>query len=247
MNDNMALIYFYDSTELDKEQLSGALYGTDHHWEYVEEKIEPANCNPETEVISVFVTSTVSREVIEALPKLRLIACRSTGFNNIDFEAANERGIAVVNVPTYGDATVAEYAFAMLLALQRKLPSVIEAENGQFSQEQLRGHDLHGKTFGVIGTGHIGQKALEIACGFSMQTLAYDVHQDSALASLKNFQYVDLDHLLETADVVSLHVPYMPATHHILNHERLQKMKPGAILINTARGELIDKCVDRGA
>lgn len=236
----MALIYFYDSTDLDKNQLTSGLLGTDHHWEYVEDKISPANCNPEAEVISVFVTSSVTREVIEALPKLRLIACRSTGFNNIDFEAAQEHGVEVVNVPTYGEATVAEYAFTLLLGLTRKLPEVIEAEEEKFSPQDFTGHDLQGKVFGAIGSGHIGQKALKIANGFSMETLAYDAFPRPELQDEYHFKYVDLDELLAKSDIISLHTPLLPSTHHIINKESLAKMKPGAILINTARGELVD-------
>ncbi len=236
----MARIIFYDATELDKKQLSESLEGTDHHWEYIEDKIELSNCDAEAEVISVFVTSTVTREIIEALPKLKLIACRSTGFNNIDFEAVKERGIIVTNVPTYGEATVAEYAFTMLLALNRKLPEVISVENEQFSPEDLNGHDLQGKVFGVIGTGHIGLKALKIADGFSMKTIAFDAFPKKELQDEYDFDYVELDELLQSSDFISLHVPYLPATHHIMNRENLSKMKPGAILINTARGELVD-------
>jgi D-lactate dehydrogenase len=236
----MALIYFYDASELDKQQLAGALKDTDHHWEYVEDGIGPGNCNPDTEVISVFVSSTVTREVINALPRLRLIACRSTGFNNVDLQAAQERDIAVVNVPTYGEATVAEYAFTLLLALQRKLPKVLAAENEQVPVEALCGHDLEGKVFGVVGTGHIGQKSLKIANGFSMQTLAYDSFPKQELSDELHFSYVGLDELLEQADIISLHVPLLPDTRHLMNRERLHKMKPGAILINTARGEIVD-------
>lgn len=236
----MALIYFYDATELDKQQLTDALKETDHQWEYVEDGIEPANCNPDTEVISVFVSSNVTREVIDALPRLRLIACRSTGFNNIDLAAARARDIAVVNVPTYGEATVAEYAFALLLALQRKLPAVLATETEQVETEELRGHDLEGKVFGVIGTGHIGQKSLKIAHGFSMQTLAYDSFPKPELQQEYNFTYVELDELLERADIVSLHVPLLPQTRHLMNQERLGKMKRGALLVNTARGEIVD-------
>lgn len=236
----MAKIIFYDATELDKQQLSESLEGTDHYWEYVEDKIELSNCVADAEVVSVFVTSTVTSEMIEAMPKLKLIACRSTGFNNIDFEAAKEHGITVVNVPTYGEATVAEYAFAMLLALNRKLPKVIDIENEQFSPEELNGHDLQGKVFGVIGTGHIGQKALKIADGFSMKTIAFDAFPKDELQEEYNFDYVELDELLETSDFISLHVPYLPATHHIMNRDNLVKMKRGAILINTARGELVE-------
>ena len=236
----MALAYFYDATELDKKQLSTSFEGTGHYLEYVNDKIDPASCDPEAEVISVFITSEVTRQVIEAMPKLKLIACRSTGFDNIDLEAAQEHGVRVVNVPTYGEATVAEYAFALLLALQRKLPAVLKANTQQFSSKELMGHDLQGKIFGVIGTGHIGQKALKIAEGFSMKAIAYDTYPKPELESRYHFKYVGLDELLAQSDVVSLHVPYLPSTHHLMNRERLSKMKPGAILLNTARGELVD-------
>lgn len=236
----MALIYFYDVTELDKQQLTAALKETDHHWEYIPDKISLDNINPDTEVISVFVKSNVTHEVIHAMPKLRLIACRSTGFDAIDLEAATERDIAVTNVPTYGDATVAEYAFALLLTLTRKLAAVLATENTQFTTEELRGTDLQGKVFGVIGTGHIGQKVLKIAAGFSMKTIAYDVLPRPELQQEYGFAYVELDEVLSQADVVSLHMPHLPSTYHFMNRERLNKMKPGAILINTARGELVD-------
>lgn len=236
----MALIYFYDATELDREQLTAGLKGTDHHWEYVDESVELKNCNPNTEVISVFVTSRVTREVIEALPKLRLIACRSTGFDNIDLEAAKEHGVTVVNVPTYGEATVAEYAFMLLLALIRKLPLVLKSEEEQLTLQQLTGHDLQGLTFGVIGTGHIGLSALKIAAGFSMKVIAYDACERPELQQQYDFSYMSLDELLSQADVVSLHVPLLPSTKYLINAESLAKMKPSAILINTARGELVD-------
>lgn len=236
----MALIYVYDATELDQQQISDALKGTDHHWEYVDDKIGPANLNPDTEVISVFVTSIVSREIIEKLPKLKLIACRSTGFNNVDLQAAKEHGITVTNVPTYGENTVAEYAFSLLLALTRRLPAVLEAENHQVKPEDLRGRDLEGLTFGVVGAGHIGQKALKIAAGFSMKTLAYDSFPKPELEKELGFKYASIDDLLAQSDIVSVHAPYLPSTHHIMSADRLAKMKPGAILINTARGELVD-------
>lgn len=237
---NMALIYFYDATELDKKQLSEGLEGTDHSWKFVDDKISLENCNPEAEVISVFVSSTVTRAMIESMPKLKLIACRSTGFNNIDFEATEEHDIAVVNVPTYGNETVAEFVFTMLLALTRKLPAILIAEHTKFTPEDLTGIDLHGKTFGVIGTGNIGQKSLKIAGGFSMRTIAHDPFPKDGLDKELGFKYVELDQLLEQSDVISLHVPYLPSTHHLMSEERLGKMKRGAILVNTARGELVD-------
>lgn len=236
----MALIIHYDATKLDQKQLNEEFKETDHHLEFVGEKIEPANCNAEAEVISVFVSSTITREVIEAMPKLKLIALRSTGFNNVDFEAAKEHDITVVNVPFYGNETVAEFVFTMLLALTRKLQEILEAENKQFSPDELTGSDLHGKVFGSLGTGNIGQKSLKIADGFSMKTIAYDAFPKEELQDELNFDYVELDELLEKSDVLSIHVPYLSSTHHIMNRENLNKMKPGAILINTARGELVD-------
>ncbi len=236
----MALITIYDATALDKKQISDALIGTDHHWNYVDGKLELGNCDPNAEVISVFISSTVSRACIEAMPRLKLIACRSTGFNNVDLDAARDHGVTVVNVPTYGENTVAEYAFTLLLALVRKLPAVLATENEQYSLESLVGHDLQGKIFGVIGTGHIGQKSLKIARGFSMETIGYDAYPKKELEAEFNFTYVGLEELIARADVISLHTPYLPSTKHIIGRKQLGQMKPGAILINTARGELVD-------
>lgn len=236
----MALIYFYDATDTDKEQLTAGLTGTDHRWEYVASHITPGNCNPDTEVISVFISSTVSREVIHALPKLRLIACRSTGYNNIDLAAAQERGITVVNVPSYGEATVAEYTFALLLALQRKLRPILSNIFTDATAQDLQGSDLEDKTFGVIGTGHIGLRALRIAHGFGMKAIAYDAMPRPDMQEEYHFSYMGLSELLAQADVISLHAPYLPATHHLLGADQFAQMKQGAVLINTARGELVD-------
>lgn len=236
----MALIYFYDSTELDREQLTNGLQNTDHHWEFVSESISVNNINPDTEVISVFVTSSVTAELFDKLPNLKLIACRSTGFNHIDLKTAKERGVTIVNVPTYGESTVAEYAFTLLLAITRKLPQLMRSSQTIEEQTRLIGTDLHGKTIGIIGTGHIGQHAIRIARGFSMEVVAYDAFPNEGLAHELGFTYVPLDKLLAESDVVSVHVPYLPSTHHILNQERLLSMKQGAILINTARGELVE-------
>lgn len=236
----MALIYFYDSTDLDEGQISAGLSGTDHHWEFVEDSITPENINPETEVIFVFVTSQVTSEIIEKLPKLRLIACRSTGFNNVDLRSANNHGVTIANVPTYGEQTVAEYAFAMLLSLTRKMPAAIQSFNTDVDAEQLTGVDLYGKTFGVVGAGHIGQHAIKIARGFDMKVIAYDPFPKEELAQELDFTYVDLDDLLRNSDIVTLHAPYLLENHHLINEDRLSIMKSSAIIVNTARGELID-------
>jgi len=236
----MAHIVFYDSTELDTQQLTTALTGTDHYWEYQDDKISLETCNPNAEVISVFITSTVTREMMQAMPKLTLIACRSTGFNNIDLQAAKELDVTVVNVPKYGDATVAEYAFTLLLALTRRLQEVLETKNERLVMPELTGQDLSGKTFGVVGTGNIGQRAIEMGKGFSMDVIAYDKFPNEEKATTLGFKYVELEELLEKSDFITLHLPANSETHHILNEDRLQTMKPGAIIINTGRGGLID-------
>ncbi len=236
----MALIYFYDSSELDKRQLEDGLKSTDHRWKFVKESVALDNLDPETEVISVFVTSQVTAEMVEKLPKLKLIACRSTGFNNVPLAATDTRGITVVNVPTYGESTVAEYTFAMLLALTRKLVPSLGFLNREVDVSTLMGVDLHGKTIGVVGTGHIGQHVIKIAKGFEMRVVGFDPYGKEEVARELGFEYVELEELLKISDVVSLHAPFTPENKHLINAERLALMKPSAVLVNTARGELVD-------
>ena len=237
----MAVITFYEATQIDTFQLTDGLRGTDHYWEFVPDVIALDNLNPEAEVISVFVGSTVTREMLERLPKLKLIATRSTGFDHIDLDYANEHGIAVVNVPTYGENTVAEHAFALLLAVTRKLiPSVRDTASGQFVASHLTGIDLKGRTLGIIGMGHIGQHMARIARGFEMNVVAYDPHENDALAAEFDFTYHPLDDVIAESDVLSLHTPLTSSNYHLMNQHTIERMKPGAILINTARGELVE-------
>ncbi len=237
----MSLIYFYDATELDKEQLSAELANTDHRWEFVKDHVTTQNLNPATEVLSVFVSSVVTAEVIDALPNLKLISCRSTGFNNIDLAKAHARGITVTNVPGYGEQTVAEFAFALILSLSRKLGLEIRDDKLQDAPSVgTMGFDLAGKTIGVIGTGRIGKKTIAIAKGFGMNVVAFDVFVDETFAKEQGVEYMSIDDVLRRSDVVSLHAPYTPENHHLINAERLALMKPTALLINTARGELVD-------
>ncbi|MCB9817555.1 2,3-bisphosphoglycerate-dependent phosphoglycerate mutase [Candidatus Nomurabacteria bacterium] len=236
----MARIYFYDSTEIDKQQLTNGLIGTDHHWEFVDEPISLENLDPETEVISVFITSSVTAEIIQALPKLRLIACRSTGYNNINMNAAEERNIIVENVPTYGEETVAEYAFTLLLALSRKLVATLKSFQDNTPLDKLCGWDLHGRTLGVIGTGHIGRSSIKIANGFGMNVVAYDPYPNKDAAKELGFQYLTLDEVMSQSDAITIHAPYFPSNKHLIGSDQLARMKPTAVLINTARGELID-------
>lgn len=195
----------------------------------------------DAEVVSVFIASRLSAAAIAKLPSLRLIATRSTGFDHIDRRACEARGVKVANVPSYGDNTVAEHAFALLLALSRNLVlAAVRVRGGSFSRAGLRGVDLAGKTLGVIGTGDIGRRMAQIARGFDMRVLAFDLAPDQALAREHDVRYVALDQLLQTSEFVSLHVPLNDGTRGLLGRDRLAMMRPGAVLINTARGELVD-------
>jgi D-lactate dehydrogenase len=196
---------------------------------------------PELDAISVFIYSRVTREALDALPKLKFIATRSTGFDHIDVEACRSRGIAVSNVPSYGENTVAEHTIALLLMLSRKVhQSVLQIRSGHVDLAELTGFDLQGKTIGVIGAGHIGLHVIRIARGFGMKVLAFDVSREPFLADLLGFEYATMDRLLAESDIVTLHTPLTEKTHHLLGREQFAAMKAGAVIVNTARGGLID-------
>lgn len=195
----------------------------------------------ECEILSVFIHSEVTREVLNALPQLKIVSTRSTGYDHIDLEAARARNIIVCNVPSYGENTVAEHTFALMLALSRNVhKSHVRRLRNDFTIEGLKGFDLKGKTLGVIGTGKIGKNVIQIARGFEMNVLAYDVFPDEAYAKEQNFTYTTLETLLKNSDILTLHTPYLKETYHLINEENIKTVKPGAMLINTARGELVD-------
>ena len=199
--------------------------------------------NPmDAEIISVFVGSVIDVSVLRKFPNLKLIATRSTGYDHIDIAACRGRSIAVANVPTYGEYTVAEYAFGLILMLSRRLYEAYHEvrEAGNFSVKGLRGFDLYGKTLGVIGTGNIGRHVVKIGKGFSMQVVAVDAKPDELFARETGFTYRSLQDVLKMSDVVTLHVPYLPSTHHLLNRENIGLMKRGAYLINTSRGAIVE-------
>lgn len=195
----------------------------------------------EAEIVSVFIHSRLDRPTLERLPRLRLIATRSTGYDHIDLAACAERGVVVANVPYYGENTVAEHTFGLILALSRNIHrAYVRTQRGDFSLAGLEGFDLKGKTLGVIGTGSIGLHVIRIAKGFGMEVVAHDLRPSRILPEVLGFRYVPLDELLQVSDIVSLHVPYLPATHHLMNRETFARMKRGSLLINTARGGLVD-------
>lgn len=192
-------------------------------------------------VLSPFIYSKINAAVIKKLPDLKFVATRSTGFDHIDIRAARAAQVLVANVPTYGENTVAEHTFALILSLSRKIHQSYErTARGNFSLEGLRGFDLKSRTIGIIGCGHIGQHVVRMAHGFGMKVLVYDVKENRKLARQLGFQYVSLNDLLKKSDIVSLHAPYNKATHHIINRKNIKIIKKGAMLINTARGGLVD-------
>jgi len=195
----------------------------------------------DADIISPFVHSELTRPILEQFEHLRFIATRSTGFDHIDLDYCNENAIAVSNVPVYGDNTVAEHVFALLLAISHNIPEAVNrTRRGDFSQAGLRGFDLQDKTLGVIGTGNIGKRVVEIAQGFRLNVLAFDPKPDKAFAEKQGLSYVDMDDLLAQSDIITLHVPGSKHTHHLLCDAEFNKMKDGAVLINTARGSVVD-------
>lgn len=195
----------------------------------------------EAEVVTTFINSNLGAAVLEILPRLKLVATRSTGFDHVDLDYCRAHGITVCNVPGYGSHTVAEHAFALLLAIARNIVESVErTRRGNFAQSGLRGFELFEKTLGVVGTGRIGRRVIGIARGFGMRVVAFDVHPDESAAAVLGFRYVPLDELLGAADVVTLHVPATPESRHLLADREFALMKNGAVLINSARGNVVD-------
>lgn len=196
----------------------------------------------DAQALSIFITTHIGAEELDRFPNLKMIATRSTGFDHINLAETTERGIIVSTVPFYGANTVAEFAFALILTLSRRICEAHERvqETFSFSQDGLRGFDLSGKTIGVVGTGHIGIHAIEIANGFSMNVIAFDAYPNEELSKKYDFTYVPFEELLNKSDIVTLHVPYNPHTHHLINAENINSFKKGAYLINTARGAVVE-------
>lgn len=195
----------------------------------------------DSEAISCFINTRFSKDVIQKLPKLKLLTTRSVGYDHIDLAACNERGITVCNVPDYGSHVIAEHVFALLLSTLRHIPEGHEkVEGGTFDYHGLRGMALRGKTIGIMGTGKIGRKVAQIAHGFGMTILAVDQCRTMEIVDLLGVQYVPLETLLSRSDIITLHLPNTKETEHIIDAKAFAQMKDGVILINTARGSLID-------
>lgn len=214
-----------------------------HHVVCVRSVLDEASAaaHADADVISPFVYSQLDARVLSHFAQLKLIATRSTGYDHIDLGYCQSRGITVCNVPGYGDSTVAEHVFALLLGLARKITDAAErTRRGRFDQAGLRGFDLVGKTIAIIGAGRIGMRVIEIARGFSMDAIAVDARPDEPAARRLGFRYVSFETALAEADVITLHVPATSETQRLVSDREFELMKPGAVLINTARGSVVD-------
>jgi len=194
------------------------------------------------EVISTSVNAQLNAEVLRALAAggTAMIAQRSTGFNNIDLEVAEQLGLTIARVSTYSPYSVAEFAWTLAMAVNRR---IVRASNRtrdfDFRLDGLMGRDMRGRTVGVLGTGRIGEAFTRIAHGFGMELLGWDIAPAPGCVEL-GMKYVDKDELVAAADLISLHVPLLPATHHLIGADELRAMKDDAILVNSSRGGLID-------
>lgn len=211
---------------------------------YLDTHLNPATAQlvQGSEVVCLFVNDKADAGIINTFAKagVKLIALRCAGYNNVDLAACKQAGIAVVRVPAYSPYSVAEHALALILTLNRKTHKAFNrVREGNFALDGLMGFDLHGQTVGLIGLGKIGRVTAQILRGFGCTVLGYDVYEDEEAKQI-GVSYVPLDTLLSQSDIVSLHCPLTPQTHHLINAQTLANMKNGVMLINTSRGALID-------
>jgi D-lactate dehydrogenase len=195
------------------------------------------------DAVCIFVNDLADRACLRLLREagVRHVALRCAGFNNVDLAAAKELGLTVSRVPAYSPHAVAEHTIALLLTLNRKIHRAHNrVRELNFSLNGLVGFDLYGKTAGILGTGKIGRITAQILRGFGVRVLAYDVFRDEAWAAANGVTYTSMEEILPLADIISLHTPLTPETHHLINAKSLAQTKPGVFLVNTSRGKLID-------
>ena len=240
--DSQFQITVFSSQPYDESFLRSA--GPDLHWRFLPQplNIDTVQLAAGSCAVCVFVNDDLSAAVLQQLQQLGIqhIALRCAGFNNVDLATATQLGFRVARVPAYSPEAVAEHCVAMMLCLNRKLHKAYNrVRDDNFSLQGLLGFNLHGKTAGLIGTGRIGQATARILHGFGMQLLCVDPqpHPEALPAGAR---YVDLATLYRDSDVISLHCPLTPDSHHLINQASLSQMKNGVMLINTSRGGLID-------
>ncbi len=238
----MAKIAFFSTRPYDREFFENN--NTAHEFEFFETRLRPQTVNLARgfDGVCVFVNDRINEETLELLNEanVRLVALRSAGFNNVDLKAAKKNNIRIMRVPAYSPESVAEHALALMMTLARKTHKAYNrVRDGNFSLVKLTGFNIYGKTIGVIGTGQIGKAFCRIMAGMGTRVVAYDKYPSADMEAL-GVTYKTLDEVLSMGDIISLHCPLTPETHHIINKNSLAKMKSGAMLINTSRGKLVD-------
>ncbi|MFT7616174.1 MAG: D-lactate dehydrogenase [Candidatus Woesearchaeota archaeon] len=236
----MATIAFFEIPN--KEQAYVKKQLTKHTLLFFEETLQEKHLPKikAIEALSVFIASNVPKTIISKLPKLKIISTRSTGFDHIDTEFAKKQNIQVCNVPFYGQNTVAEHTFGLMLSLSRNIHKSYQRScKLDYNHEDLTGFDLKGKTLGVIGGGHIGMHVVRMAKAFGMRVLVYDVYHQQFLSEVLEFEYAELKTIFKESDIITLHAPYNKHTHHIIDKKAVNQMKKGVVLINTSRGGLV--------
>ncbi|MDR0228140.1 MAG: 2-hydroxyacid dehydrogenase [Flavobacteriaceae bacterium] len=238
-------IAFFSTQPYDKAFFDKCNVDFGYDLEYFETGLEEQTVSlvpNETDAVCVFVNDKVDKAVIQQLAdkKVKYIALRCAGFNNVDLDAAHQHGIRVCRVPAYSPEAVAEHTLAMLFTLNRKIHKAYNRVREQnFSLNGLLGTNIYKKTTGVIGTGNIGAVFCRMMKALGTEVLAYDVVPNEELIK-EGIKYVSLDELFAKADIISLHCPLTPETMQLINQDSLAKMKDGVMIINTSRGKLID-------
>jgi D-lactate dehydrogenase len=241
----MNTVAFYDTKPYDREYFERAADAGRLRCQFHEFRLtsETAASVDGAQAVCVFVNDRLDAACLKQLHQagVRLVALRCAGFNNVDVATAKTLGLAVTRVPAYSPHAVAEHTIALLLALNRKIHRAWNrVREHNFSLSGLVGFDIHGKTIGVVGTGRIGKIVAQIFRGFGTEVLAFDPFPAPDWASAHGVRYTDFETLLSTSNIVSLHLPLTPQSRHLLNAETFARMKPGAVLVNTSRGKLVD-------
>lgn len=233
----------FDTKRYDRDTLTAANNGRHQlHFTEVMLNAETAPLAKGYAAVSIFVNDHADAKALEIMAEggTALVTLRSTGFNNVDLQSAQRLNMTIMRVANYSPYSVAEHAVALLMTLNRRIHRAYNrTRENNFSLEGLQGHDIHGKTVGLIGTGRIGALFARIMAGFGATLLGYDVAPNPDCLAL-GMTYVPLNELLARSDVISLHVPLLPSTHHIINRDAVARMKHGVMLINTSRGKLVD-------
>ncbi|MDJ0388433.1 2-hydroxyacid dehydrogenase [Roseomonas sp. E05] len=231
----------YDRHFLDA---ANAAAGGRHRLTYLEARLSPdtAVLARDAGAVCAFVNDRADAAALETFARMgvRLLALRSAGFNNVDLAAARRLGVTVARVPAYSPEAVAEHTVAMILALNRNIHRAYNrVREGNFALDGLLGFGLKGRTVGVVGTGRIGVAVARIMRGFGCRVIAHDPFPDPAVEAM-GVAYVTIPELLAGSDIVTLHCPLTPETHHLIDADAVRRMRRGAMLINTSRGAIVD-------